>query len=179
MKNNTIKNELKNQSQKSSIFQKDKSKNAECVVLKAAGYPFDFEMMENNDSADYYRLYDIFQKGRNDNNLKQSIFKLSNFLAAHIDGDKWFKKNIEISYNPDIETNKCAIAMKKYFSQTVTDYLVELDEFLIECADYEKYYNMFLDLYTELTAFKKEISFKISLGFIVSLYDPSRLYVLI
>ena len=48
MKNNTIKNELKNQSQKSSIFQKDNTKNAECVVLKAAGYPFDFEMMENN-----------------------------------------------------------------------------------------------------------------------------------
>lgn len=45
MKNNTKKSELKNQT--SVVIGKDNKKNAEYVVLKAAGYPFDFEMMDN------------------------------------------------------------------------------------------------------------------------------------
>ena len=47
MKNNSKKSELKSQSQKSAITLSDNTNNAECVVLKAAGYPFDFELMEN------------------------------------------------------------------------------------------------------------------------------------
>jgi len=45
LKNNTKKSELKNQT--SVVIGKDNKKNAEYVVLKAAGYPFDFEMMDN------------------------------------------------------------------------------------------------------------------------------------
>ena len=48
MKNNSKKSELKNQTQKSAVFETDNKRNAECVVLKAAGYPFDFEMMESS-----------------------------------------------------------------------------------------------------------------------------------
>ena len=47
MKNNSKKSESKGQSQKSSIFSAENKNNAECVVLKTAGYPFDFELMEN------------------------------------------------------------------------------------------------------------------------------------
>lgn len=47
LKNNSKKSEPKNQSQKTSIFENDNKNNAKCVVLKAAGYPFDFELMEN------------------------------------------------------------------------------------------------------------------------------------
>ena len=47
MKNNSKKSESKGQSQKSSIFSSKNKNNAECVVLKTAGYPFDFELMEN------------------------------------------------------------------------------------------------------------------------------------
>ena len=48
MKNNTKKSELKNQGQKSNIIPKENPINAECVTLKPAGYPFDFELMESN-----------------------------------------------------------------------------------------------------------------------------------
>ena len=47
MKNNSKKSEPKTQSQKSTILAGDNRMNAECVVLKSAGYPFDFELMEN------------------------------------------------------------------------------------------------------------------------------------
>ncbi len=47
LKNNSKKSESKSQSQKSSIFSTENKNNAECVVLKTAGYPFDFELMEN------------------------------------------------------------------------------------------------------------------------------------
>lgn len=47
MKNNSKKSEPKSQGQKSSIFANDNKNVAECVVLKSAGYPFDFELMEN------------------------------------------------------------------------------------------------------------------------------------
>lgn len=48
MKNNTKKSELKSHGQKSTIIPADGSKNAECITLKAAGYPFDFELMDSN-----------------------------------------------------------------------------------------------------------------------------------
>ena len=48
MKNNSKKSESKGQSFKSTIFTNDNKNNAECVVLKTAGYPFDFELMENS-----------------------------------------------------------------------------------------------------------------------------------
>ncbi len=48
MKNNSKKSELKNQSQKTTIIPKDNPTNADCVILKPAGYPFDFELMESN-----------------------------------------------------------------------------------------------------------------------------------
>ena len=47
MKNNSQKSELKNTSQKSAVFESDNKRNAECVVLKTAGYPFEFDLMEN------------------------------------------------------------------------------------------------------------------------------------
>ena len=40
------KSEPKSQGPKSSIFANDNKNVAECVVLKSAGYPFDFELME-------------------------------------------------------------------------------------------------------------------------------------
>ncbi|WP_407381741.1 AAA family ATPase [Methanobrevibacter sp.] len=47
MKNNSKKSEVKGQSQKTAVPTSNNRKNAECIVLKAAGYPFDFEMMDN------------------------------------------------------------------------------------------------------------------------------------
>ena len=48
MKNNSKKSELKNPTQKPAVIESDNRCNAECVVLKAAGYPFDFELMESS-----------------------------------------------------------------------------------------------------------------------------------
>ncbi|MBO6110008.1 MAG: AAA family ATPase, partial [Methanobrevibacter sp.] len=48
LKNNSKKSEPKSQSQKSAVFTKDNKNNAQCIVLKAVGYPFEFEMMENS-----------------------------------------------------------------------------------------------------------------------------------
>ncbi len=48
MKNNSKKNEPKIQTQKLTVFSNPNESNTECIVLKAAGYPFDFELMENN-----------------------------------------------------------------------------------------------------------------------------------
>ena len=48
MKNNSKKSEYKSQNQKNSIFDNDNKNNAKYLVLKAAGYPFDFELMEHS-----------------------------------------------------------------------------------------------------------------------------------
>ena len=48
MKNNSKKTEPKIQKQKTTVFTNDNEDNAKCIVLKAAGYPFDFELMEND-----------------------------------------------------------------------------------------------------------------------------------
>jgi AAA family ATPase len=48
LKNNSKKSEPKSQSQKSAVLTNDNKNNAESIVLKSVGYPFEFEMMENS-----------------------------------------------------------------------------------------------------------------------------------
>lgn len=62
MKNNSKKSDSKSQSQKSSIFTSDNKNNAECVVLKTAGYPFDFELMENALEITDKRLFEQYAR---------------------------------------------------------------------------------------------------------------------
>ena len=62
LKNNSKKSESKSQSQKSSIFTSDNKNNAECVVLKTAGYPFDFELMENALEITDKRLFEQYAR---------------------------------------------------------------------------------------------------------------------
>ena len=62
LKNNSKKSESKSQSQKSSIFTSDNKNNAECMVLKTAGYPFDFELMENALEITDKRLFEQYAR---------------------------------------------------------------------------------------------------------------------
>ena len=62
MKNNSKKSESKIQSQKSSIFTSNNKDNAECLVLKTAGYPFDFELMENALEITDKRLFEQYAR---------------------------------------------------------------------------------------------------------------------
>ena len=62
MKNNSKKSELKNSNQKSSIIQNKDKDNADYVVLKAAGYPFDFEMMETTLEITDKKLFEQYAR---------------------------------------------------------------------------------------------------------------------
>ncbi len=62
MKNNSKKSESKIQSQKSSIFTSNNKDNAESLVLKTAGYPFDFELMENALEITDKRLFEQYAR---------------------------------------------------------------------------------------------------------------------
>ena len=131
----------------------------ESSYLKEKAISRVFENMEKQDNSNYYRLFDIFQKGRKDDNLKESVFSLSNFLASHIDGDKWFNENIDKVYNEDIESNVCAKTIRKYFIQTVDDYIEKVEEYLKICSDCECLYNYFNDLIFNLRGFSQKETF--------------------
>ncbi len=62
MKNNSKQNEPKNQNQKSEVFIGKGETVAESIVLKAAGYPFDFELMEDKLEITDKKLFEHYAR---------------------------------------------------------------------------------------------------------------------
>lgn len=67
-----------------------------------------FERKEKLGDKNYFKLYDIFQKKRQDKKLKNIIKRFNNFLNSNLDSEKWFFDTLESAYNLDFEKNSCA-----------------------------------------------------------------------
>ena len=62
MKTDSKKPELKSANQKSAKKENEKKIYAECVVLKAVGYPFDFNLMENDFEINNKKLFEEYAR---------------------------------------------------------------------------------------------------------------------
>ena len=80
-----------------------------------------FEEKEKQSSEEYFKLYDIFQKKRQNTALKETIYKLTDFLNSINNGEEWFKNKLEESYNEDLSTNVCAKLINTYVSNSIFD----------------------------------------------------------
>ena len=120
-----------------------------------------FEQKEKSGDERYYKLFDFFQKKRQDESLRKIVFEFNNFLDSHIDGDKWFEETIQKTYDLNIEENIC--------SKIIVEYVIQRTEILIKKAENfakkavsvgcEGYYNYFIDLISNLKAFSLKKSF--------------------
>lgn len=62
MKTNNKKAEIKSTNQKSAKVENENKEYAECVVLKAVGYPFDFNLMENDFKITNKKLFEEYAR---------------------------------------------------------------------------------------------------------------------
>ncbi len=106
----------------------------ESVNLKNKAITKLFEDKEKNSDENYFRLYDIFQKKRNNEALKEIIFKFSDFLNSINDGEAWFENKIKEISVLDLNQNVCASLINDYVSNSVREDVLECEAFAEKCA---------------------------------------------
>ncbi len=107
-----------------------------------------FERKEKVGDKDYFKLYDIFQKKRQDKKLKNIIKRFNNFLNSNLDSEKWFFDTLESSYNLDFEKNSCAKLINSSISKRSKELVKEIEDFANFCLrnGQEAVYNFFLEV---------------------------------
>ena len=123
-----------------------------------------FEEKEKQGDAEYFRLYEIFQKKRQSEGLKKVIEKFSSFLAANINSEKWFFDTIESAYNLDFSKNTCVQEINGYVASKVRDLVKQIEEFIEFCRPYdlEKVEDYFADIADQLKTVNDRNSFEVN-----------------
>ena len=107
-----------------------------------------FEKKEKLNDKEYFRLFDIFQKKRQDKKLKNIIKRFNNFLNSNLDSEKWFFDTLESAYNLDLSKNSCARLINNTVSSKTKE-LVEALEFfadICEKSNQEKVATYFMEI---------------------------------
>lgn len=107
-----------------------------------------FERKQELGDVDFFELFEIFQKKRNDFKLKEIIMQFNNILNSHLDGEQWFNENLKMSHNEDINTNRCAMLINGYVSSRVIEDAEKIDEFAKRCLENgaDKLYDHFIEI---------------------------------
>lgn len=67
-----------------------------------------FEAKEKQGDLEFFELFEIFQKKRNDKQLKDVIRRFNDFLNANIDGKAWFEETLKVTHQTDLNKNIAA-----------------------------------------------------------------------
>lgn len=120
----------------------------EASILKNKALNKLFEQKQMLGDTDFFELFEIFQKKRNDFKLKEIIMQFNNILNSHLDGESWFNENLRVSHNKNINTNKCAMLINNYVSSRVLEDAEKIDEFANRCLENgaDKLYAHFVEL---------------------------------
>ncbi len=123
-----------------------------------------FESKEKAGDVDYFRVYDIFQKKRQNIDLKQTIFKFNDFLNAIYDGENWFKERLNETYNLDLDTNVCTKIINNYVSNSIASDAKECEKFAEKCLKLgcQAHYDYFMSMADELKVVNKNNSFLVN-----------------
>ncbi len=123
-----------------------------------------FEAKEKQGDVAYFRLYDIYQKKRQNAALKDVIYKFNDFLNSINDGEKWFKQKLEESYEPNLESNVCAKLINDYVTSRIKEDAEECEAFAQKCADIGclTYYDYFSEMASLLKTVNKHNSYLVN-----------------
>lgn len=92
---------------------------------KAITNVFNNYTIENNDR--FYMLFNLFNASRKDENLKQVIFKLVNFMRTKTDIDGWKTKLFDKSYIENADDNICVSFIFEYLKGQLKDFKEEFE----------------------------------------------------
>lgn len=121
-----------------------------------------FEVKEKQGDTNFFELFDIFQRKRNDKPLKDLIKRFNNFLNSHLDGKTWFETTLEAAHNTDLKNNVCAKLINDYVSNLASEDKQKAEMMAEECLKFEqtKLYDYFVELSSKLGAINKKNSFE-------------------
>ncbi len=133
----------------------------ESKLLKEKAADKLFEEKEKNDGETYFKLFEIFQKKRKDDGLKNAIFKLNDFLNSILGGREWLRNRINETYNLNLNTNECARIINNYVCKMANKDAELADAFAKKAESFgcEKYYQHFTDIASSLRAMNISKSF--------------------
>lgn len=134
------------------------------VSLKEKAISRLFENKEKTGDVDYFKVYDIFQKKRQNTDLKDTIFKFNDFLNSINNGKIWFKERLDETYNLDLDTNVCARIVNNYVSNAVSKDVKDCETFADKCLKLgcKEYYDYFMSMADALKVVNKNNSFVVN-----------------
>lgn len=123
-----------------------------------------FERKERQGDKDYLKLFDIFQKKRQNKPLKRIIKRFNTFLNSNLNSKEWFEKTLDEAYNLDFSKNSCAKIINSYVPKQMGELADELESFANFCLNnnQEKMYDYFLDIAALLRTVNKNNSFEVN-----------------
>ena len=130
----------------------------ESYYLKTKAVNNLFERKEKGNDEQYYKIFDCFQQKRNDNKLKQIIFKFKEYLDSHIDGEQWFFETLDKSYSNNLSDNICAKFIVDFVSDMAGDFAKQADDFANKSLEFgaDKLYDYFTNIASNLRVFSKD-----------------------
>ena len=133
----------------------------ESTFLKDKALSRLFEKKEKDGSVEYFELFDIFQKKRNDKPLKEIIKRFNNFLNASLDGKAWFEETLNTSHDLNFERNACAKIINNHVCFYAQKDAQKADELAKVCFErgHEKLYDYFVELSSKLRTINFKNSF--------------------
>lgn len=94
---------------------------SEQVILKERAIKTLFEAKEKSDDVEFYGLYEMLQKKRNTNGLKDAIYKINDYANSILGGIDLLIKKIEQSHSLPIEKNECANLINRIVCNEIED----------------------------------------------------------
>lgn len=133
-----------------------------------------FEKKEKQGDKNYLKLFDIFQKKRQNKPLKKIIMRFNTFLNSNLNSKEWFEKTLEDAYNLDLSKNSCAKIINGFVPKQMQKLAGEVENFANFCLKHgqEKLYNYFIDIASLLRTVNKNNSYEVNAKNILELQIP-------
>ena len=84
-------------------------------------------------NKDFFELLDIFSLKRSDENFRNIIFSLAEFLTTQIDVESWIKETTQKAFDPKLDNNICAKYINEYVVKKSQDILRDVEPLKVKC----------------------------------------------
>lgn len=134
-----------------------------------------FEKKEKQGDVNYLKLFDIFQKKRNNKSLRKIIKRFNNFLNSSLNSEKWLKDTLESAYNLDLSKNSCAKIINSYVPKKIKELCVIIEKFAELCQrkKLEDFYIYFNNVSSMLRSVNISNSYEVNAKNIASIKIPT------
>lgn len=97
-----------------------------------------FEKKEKLADENYLKLFDIFQKKRQDKALKNIIKRFNNYLNSNLNSEKWFYDTLERIYNENLNENSTAKIINSFVPKKMLELSLSAEKVAKLCHENEQ-----------------------------------------